>query len=279
MISARPLALSAGTLRAAPRPDAVRAAAAAGFTSVGVRFDVDPPSLPELVSLRAALSDTEVSVLDVEVVRIVPGDDVELARRLCTWGEEVGASFLLVVSDDRDRSRTVDRFAETAAVAAGRGMRAVLEFMRFTAVATLGEAVAVVEEAGIGGAGVLVDPLHLARSGGHPSDVTAIDPKLLPYAQLCDAPSVAPGAAGLAEEARHHRLEPGSGDLPLADLLAALPDGSPLSVEILSDAYDELPPGEVASRAMDASRRVLSGAVTALGRRPPYGRELGGGGR
>jgi sugar phosphate isomerase/epimerase len=33
---------------------------------------------------------------------------------------------------------------------------------------------------------ICVDPLHLARSGGSPADVKALDPKYFPYAQISD---------------------------------------------------------------------------------------------
>ena len=267
-MTARRLSLAAGTLRRSRRPDGVRAAAAVGFDAVGVRFDVDPPSPDDLDDLRRVLADTGLSVLDLEVVRIVPGDDADATRRLVDQGAEVGAEFLLVVSDDPDRARTIDRFAETAAVAAEAGMGTALEFMRFTAVPTLADALEVVAAAGAPASGVVVDPLHLARSGGSPGDVASTDPRLLPYAQLCDAPGDAPGdptdASLLADEARHGRLLPGSGDLPLGELVAALPP-VPLSVEILSDVFDALPAADVARRAIGATRRLLDGEVAARG--------------
>ena len=40
--------------------------------------------------------------------------------------------------------------------------------------------------------GVLIDGLHLARTGGTPDDVASVAPYRLAYAQLCDAPAEAP---------------------------------------------------------------------------------------
>lgn len=259
MIGGRRLSIAAGTLRGATPPEAVEAAAGAGFDALGLRFDIEPPTAQGLRHARHTLDGSGLSVLDVEVVRIRPGDDDETTRQLSAWGEAVGAAFLLVVSDDPDRGRTVARFAETCATAADHGMRAVLEFMRFTAVPTLTEAVEVVTAAGMPGAGVLVDALHLARSGDEPDVLASVAADLLPYAQLCDATATPPagGVAALADEARHARSMPGTGALPLAALLHELPPQAPLSLEILSDAWDGRPRAEVALVAMAAARRVL----------------------
>ena len=58
---------------------------------------------------------------------------------------------------------------------------------------------------------------------------------MLPYLQIADAVAepVDPSLAGLREEALHGRLLPGHGDLPLAAIVAAVPD-VPLSIEMRS---------------------------------------------
>lgn len=267
MTTGRRLSIAAGTLRGSTPVAAVEAAAGAGFDALGMRFDLDPPSARTLRSARRALDGSGTAVLDIEVVRIRPGDDDEATRQLAAWGESVGAAFLLVVSDDPDRSRTVARFAETGTIAAERGMRCVLEFMRFTAVPTLAAAVEVVTAAGVPGAGILVDALHLARSGDDPGALAGVAPDLLPYAQLCDAAAVPPpgGEDALPDEARHRRLMPGMGALPLGALLRELPSVAALSVEVLSDEWDSRSWTEVARAAMEATCSVLRSPVLAGG--------------
>jgi sugar phosphate isomerase/epimerase len=73
---------------------------------------------------------------------------------------------------------------------------------------------------------VIVDALHLARSGGTPADVAALvarTPGRFPVVHLCDAPAVprSDSPEALAEESREDRLLPGDGELPLLRLLAA----------------------------------------------------------
>jgi hypothetical protein len=62
-------------------------------------------------------------------------------------------------------------------------------------VKTVDDAVRIVEQAQHPAGAVLVDALHLRRSGGSPADLAAVPTRRLPYAQLCDAPAGA-GVAG-----------------------------------------------------------------------------------
>jgi hypothetical protein len=93
-------------------------------------------------------------------------------------------------------------------------------------------------------AGVLIDALHLSRSGGTPADIGRLDPASLAYCQICDARAVRPPQNELRTEAREGRLFPGEGALPLRELLDALPEGIPLGVEAPCMQYANLPPVE-----------------------------------
>ena len=101
-------------------------------------------------------------------------------------------------------------------------------------------------------ASVLVDALHFSRSGGIPAHIAQVDPALFRYAQICDASPDMPGPGdtqALVREARTGRLLPGEGVLPLAELVAALPDTVPLAVEAPCRATADLPAVERAQRA------------------------------
>jgi hypothetical protein len=75
--------------------------------------------------------------------------------------------------------------------------------------------------------------------------------------QLCDAPLPAPADGDLVHEARHGRLPPGAGELPLGELLECVPDGIVISVEVQSTVLGELPPAERARLLHDAARGVI----------------------
>jgi sugar phosphate isomerase/epimerase len=118
----------------------------------------------------------------------------------------------------------------------------------------------VVQEVASPSGGVLVDTLHLARSGGGPADLADVPAELLPYLQLADAPDRLddPTPARLREEALHGRLLPGQGQLPLDRTLASVPD-VPVSVELRSQALMQAfpDPTERARAVLAATRRVL----------------------
>jgi sugar phosphate isomerase/epimerase len=251
----RILSLAAATAPAPNRTELIHNAAAATFDAVGLRLDLDPPTRAELRSIRSALDSTGLVLLDVEVVRIGTHDAVTIAGVIEAAGE-LGARHLLAVSDLDDDSATTAVLAELGEQAQAAGMRVVVEFMRFTGIRTLKQAFEVVEATGDPSIGVLVDPLHLARSGGHPTQLAAFDPLRLAYIQLCDAPTCAPagGVDALIEEARHSRLLPGSGELPLDDLLQAVPF-VPISVEVHNDgARSRYSPAELAKVVADHTR-------------------------
>jgi sugar phosphate isomerase/epimerase len=236
----RILSLSAATLRSVPRHEAIDAAARAGFNAVGLRLDVDPPTPQELRTVKTALAATGTQVLDIEVARLSRVWDLDFEQRLVDWAAELGARFLLVVSDDADRSRTADALARVATRCRAAGLAAVLEFMRFTYPSTLADAAALALEVGPSLGGVLVDALHLQRSGSHPRALRRFDPSLFPYAQLCDAPAQVAdeSTVALIREARHLRRLPGDGGLPLRELIAELPPEAPLSIEVQSDEME-----------------------------------------
>jgi sugar phosphate isomerase/epimerase len=253
------------TLLGVSPPDFVTIAAGAGFAAVGLRISpatdgerpwpVSPGS-PMLAETVRRCADTGTAVLDVEAVRLGPraagtseyGAVLEAAAAL-------GARYVNAICDDPDLSRLSDSFARLVGAAAPYGIRAVVEFMAYRSVATLEEAVAIAAPSG--GGGILVDALHVQRCGVRLADLRAVDRGLITYVQLCDAPLRAP--ADPLREARTARLLPGEGQLPLLDLLAALPDGIPVAVEAPAEAPAGAP-AEFAARARAALDLVLSQA-------------------
>ena len=262
----RAVSLAHLTLIDQPPAGLVRVAAAAGYDAVGLRIvpvtdgpdHSLPPGSARLRETARALRDTGLRVLDVEVARIRPDTDVAAYEGFLDAAAELGAEHAVVIVEDPDPMRAADTFAALCALAAGRRITAMVEFMVFKAVRTLADATRLLAAAGAPNAGVLIDPLHLARSGGTVDDVRRLPAHLVPYLQFCDAASAGPAgdldAAGA--EARRTRLLPGDGALPLAGLLAATPPGAALSLEV-PDGWQHADPVGRARRVRRALDRLL----------------------
>lgn len=132
-----------------------------------------------------------------------------------------------------------------------------LEFIPYATIADLDSAHDLLRQVAPEDAGLLVDALHLSRSGGHPADIARYDPGLFSYIHLCDAPAARPPATGLRAEARGERLYPGLGELWLDAFLDAFTPDTPVGIEAPSVALAALPPAERARHAGEATRRLL----------------------
>lgn len=233
---------------------------AAGWPAVGIWVEPATWTSATAADVRARTADAGVVVLDVEVIWLKPGADDPDHFRIIDAGVAIGARNVLVVSSDPDHGAAAAKFARLCDHAAAGGMRASLEFAYFTDVHSIAAACAILDATGRADAGLLIDPLHLARTGGTPGDVAKVASERFAYAQFCDAAATGPGAddvPAIIHEALDLRLDIGKGDLPLADLLDALPDGLPLSIELRSKALrDGYPDPVERARALLASTRA-----------------------
>jgi len=177
-------------------------------------------------------------------------------------GAEIGARNALVVSSDPDIEATKRRFAEICRIAERCGLDACFEFLPITEVKSLEGALEVIRAVGHPRARLLVDALHLRRSGGDPAQLAGLPASLFSYAQICDAPSALNpmNYETLLHEAIDGRLMPGDGELPLGQLLDALPAELPLAPEQRSRALRERYPDatERATAILGATRRFMA---------------------
>ena len=255
----RLVSLAAGTVLDIGPAETVAVAARAGYDGVGLWFDPDTWTDATTREVAARLDATGLTPLDMEPV--ILGRDVDPGDALVDTAGELGVRHVLVAGGPASHAAVVDRFGELCDRAAPAGVTVVLEFLPIFTIATLHDAVAVVQEANRPNGGVLVDTLHLARSGGSVEDIATVPLSLFPYLQLADATARPddPSPANLREEALHGRLLPGEGALPLAATLAAVPN-VPISVELrsrpLMERYPD--PTERAQAVLTATRAVLA---------------------
>ena len=250
-------------------PTLIDVAARAGFAAISVRTRAVVPGGPEhplatgsrmsretLARIRA----TGVGILQVELVQLVADTDIASCRPMLEGAAALGAERVVATGDDADDHVVADRLARLCDLAAEYRMIVDLEFMPFRHLATLAQALRVVALAARDNACVMIDALHLFRSGGTVADVAAVPGQGLGVCQLCDAPLAAPAPDRLAVEAREQRLLPGSGELPLRSLLEALPEGSPLVAEVpIGSWYPALSPLERALLVYRSTSALLAG--------------------
>lgn len=182
--------------------------------------------------------------------------DLDLVREL--GGRRIGAA-----SSDRDFGRTADGFAVLAEMAAERDMEVVIEIGPGP-IRTLEAAVAAARHVGRDNFRLLVDTMHFFRFGGQAGDLAAIDPRLIGYVQLCDAPRASTFASYM-EEALHERRTPGEGELPLLDVLNIVPQDVPISIEVprRSVARTVASPRERLQPVVEAARALLARCAAA----------------
>lgn len=255
-----PLVLAAGSMLDQTPSSMIDAAADAGFDGVGLRLSAprgDAQYVADTTKVRTHALDRGVVIHDVEVHRI--GTDTD-PTPLLERAAAIGALALLVVSDATDRSRTIEGVGELVAIARSYGVRIGLEYMAWTDPATPSEAVSIASDTGCE---IVVDLLHHVRIGGGTGELDEIVRSgSLGWVQICDGAARSPEDGDLVREARHGRLLPGHGALPLRELLAAVPSGTTVSVEVQSDVLQRTPPAERARLLHDAARSVVQGPTT-----------------
>src|SRR5438477_6841028 len=172
-----PLGLAHFTVLEVPPLDLVALAASCGYAAVGLRLHPAFPGSPfyeipagsaAMREMRRRLDGDGVRVYDIESVTM---DGEFVASRLSAVLESaraLGAQRLSVSGEDPDRGRFVANFAALCDLAAEFAMGVDLECMAWRKIATLADAAGAVEQAGRANGGVLIDALHLSRTGGTP---------------------------------------------------------------------------------------------------------------
>lgn len=254
------LSLAAGVLPEHTPETAIHAAAAAGYDAVGIWLEPDLWTDARAHDIRRRAADRGLRILDTEVFWIRPGPLDPLMLRGIDLAMILETPNILVVSSDPDIDATAEKFGRLCDHAAPAGINVSLEFGRFTDIATLAIAQRVVAAANRPNGRILLDPIHLSRSGGQPDDLRAVPAQLFAYAQFCDAGPDAPpmmDRAAIRAEAIDGRLLPGDGVLPLGAIIAALPPGLPLSIELRSHALRAAfpEPTDRAAAVLHATRR------------------------
>jgi sugar phosphate isomerase/epimerase len=208
--------------------------------------------------MMAAMQDRGVSISLADGFAVIPDTDIRNCAADLDLMRELGVKRINAVSVDPDLHRSFDQLAVIAEMVAARGMETMLEFAPASPIADLRTAVAAVRHARQHSFRLLIDMMHLVRSGSNAADLAALDPGLIGYVQLCDVPLVSQHSDYI-REARYERLAPGAGELPLLDLLTVLPRDVVLGIEVpqRSKAEAGIGPRERLEPCVAAARGLL----------------------
>jgi sugar phosphate isomerase/epimerase len=254
-------------------PQLVEAAAASGFDHVGLRLNPAAPpgerqhpmlgDSPMRRETLARMRDTGVAVFDFGVFRLKQGVDLAAFEPVLESAAVLGAREAVVNGDDPDPQRLADLLRRLCELGRCYGVRMNLEPTPWTGIPTLGAAVAVIQACGDVDARLMVDTIHVDRSGGTLADLAALPHALIDYIQVCDAVGPRPrDLETMIYQARNERAYPGEGDLDLVGMLSMLPEDVPLSLEApVKSLSATLDPVQRARRARERMASLVAAVV------------------
>lgn len=246
-------------------PELVDLAARSGFDAVGLRFGAARPGddifpmvgdSPLRRETRKRMRANGIRLLDVEVLCLYPDTTADSFRPLIDASAELEATFLLVNVEDTNRERVGETLERLCELAAPGNLSLGLEWMIYRQLKHLSEAMDIIGQVSAKNICLVVDSLHFFRSGTSVSELAHVPREKIGYIQLSDGCVPAPELEQLSFEARFDRKLPGEGQLPLSELIAALPSNIAVSMEIPSVSAD-MSSLERAMRVGSAGREIL----------------------
>jgi sugar phosphate isomerase/epimerase len=216
-------------------PEATYIAASAGYDFVGFRIillglpgepDYALARNPEMLrKTKRALAETGLKAHDVELARIADGVDVKSYGPAFATAAELGARYVIASIWTHRRNYALESLAELCDLAKAAGLNVSLEFLTWTPLANLQQAVETCRAVKRDNCGLLIDTLHFQRSRVALEELNALPAEIFHFAHVCDAGKEIPSAdEDLIYTAREARLDPGQGEIDLAAILARLPN-------------------------------------------------------
>lgn len=153
----------------------------------------------------------------------------------------------------------VEQFARLCDRVAHTGLGIALEFLPFTQVATVADAVALVAAAGRANGGLCVDIWHHTRGGLDWAAIEGLAGQPILNVQFNDGPAT-PSIDDYYTETMAHRLLPGEGEFEIdrfLDVMAVVAPDAPISVEVLSEELARLPAVDIGRNVGVATRSCL----------------------
>ena len=242
-----------------------RAAAAAGFTGIGLHADDLPRTVAsglDVAGMRAILADTGLRVVEIEFLGgwALNPDPAELNRtvqRIEAVADAFGGRHVSAGEFRGDASLDLDAAATRLNTLADRlarhGLQVALEAFPWSALAGPTAVPELLRRTNTSNVGQMIDVWHFFNNGGDPDDLTAP----IAAVQLNDGRRV---FADYLTHARAARRLPGEGELDVTGLLRAVLRAGftgPWSVEVNTPEFRALPVEEAARRAAETASAAL----------------------
>ena len=251
-------------------PEMVQIAARTGYDFVSLRLilmgvageaQCQPLDKQMIRQTKAALDETGIGLLDIELARIVADRDPQTYVPAMEAGARLGAKHVISsawTTDRTDRDFIVERYAQICDLAAPFGLTVELEFPSFSRLTSLAEAADIVRTANRDNGGLLLDTLYYHFSNISLDELTALPPEWFHFLHICDTVEEIPATReGKIQIARDERLYVGEGCIDFCSLLDHLPR-IPLSIELPNlKRVKELGYEEHARRCLETARQYL----------------------
>jgi sugar phosphate isomerase/epimerase len=230
----------------------VEAAHQAGFTGLGLHAS--------RASSEAAAAYDGAGMHCHELLALLFSDDepatLASAEKLAEAATLVGAEWVLTVFRSPLNRETAGLIGRCAAVFAEARAGMAVEFSPLGPVSTIEKGLEVVDAAGAGRAGLMIDSWHFSFGDSTWEDLARVPLEKIAYVQFTDG--LAPVSGDLMRETMDRRALPGDGVLELDRFVTTLLDRGwrgLVSVEVLSEELRELSVPEFARRAYAAAAR------------------------
>jgi sugar phosphate isomerase/epimerase len=253
-------------------PQLIEIAARAGYEFVGLRpIPVGARNEPlhpfatdrALFSgTKAALAATGVQLLDIEVARIIKEARPQDYLPAIEAAAQLGGKHVLSSAWCDDLPYIHDFFAELCGLARQFGLTVDLEFVTWSGIRTLNEAVDLVRAVQCDNAGIVIDTLHFDRCHADLAMLGSLPREWFRFVQICDAPAkYSTERDELIRIGRDARLYLGEGGIDVAAILRRLP-AVPLSIEIPNTRkLDALGAEQYARLCIETARSYLAASA------------------
>jgi sugar phosphate isomerase/epimerase len=250
--------------------DRAKSASRAGFTGLGI-WHADLVHLRRqhsLSEIKRILDDHGIRHIELEFLTdwFVDGEKrrasdatrnmlLESAEALGARHIKVGDFFKTPVPMDR----LIEEFAQLCGEARDHGTKIVFEFMPFSRIETLGDAIALCTGAAQPNGGICIDLWHVVKLGMPYAAVAAFPKPYLMSIEINDGYLQAPAGMDMVTETTCHRAFCGEGEFDVRGCVDALRPvyAGPWGIEVLNKAQRAWPLDELTTRAFATTRAVF----------------------